>query len=160
MSTENLQQLQETVINNINEIMLETRVILNDYQKSKRFTHFFLIISLLLNISLCGYFFHFSTSQHFSNPDKEILEQKMSEIYSKNSELEFKLELIFKGLTGPSHHQVPTSYLTDGYAFLCQGNKQERGCNDHCKNYEYLSVPDTRLQYLFRQGKEDNKLRS
>ena len=66
MSTENLQQLQETVINNINEIMLENRVILNDYQKSKRFTHFFLIISLLLNISLCGYFFSFSSFDNFS----------------------------------------------------------------------------------------------
>lgn len=67
MSTENLQQLQETVINNINEIMLENRVILNDYQKSKRFTHFFLIISLLLNISLCGYFFSLSSVDNFSN---------------------------------------------------------------------------------------------
>ena len=66
MSTKNLQQLQETVINNINEIMLENRVILNDYQKSKSFTHFFLIISLLLNISLCGYFFSFSSFDIFS----------------------------------------------------------------------------------------------
>lgn len=66
MSTENLQQLQEKVITNINEIMLENRLILNDYQKSKRYIHFFLIISLLLNISLCGYFFSFYSFDHFS----------------------------------------------------------------------------------------------
>ena len=59
-SAENLQQLQATVINNINDIMKENHVILNDYKKSKRYIYFFLIISLILNISLCGYFFSFS----------------------------------------------------------------------------------------------------
>ena len=162
MNTDNLKQTQERVINNINDIMKENMVILNDYNKSKRFNKLLIISLLLINMMLFGYIWNISNFNNLSNQkidlDKQIftrLEEFQNKLIITNSkilELEFKAELILKGLhesnyLDGAYERLCWVYINEPHVRTCGKNeipgkvrcKHHLLGSDYCRDYKYLT---------------------